>query len=42
MKGTGFSAAERARFKLRTRQRDLLELSGIYTLILVVIWTPRP
>jgi hypothetical protein len=42
MKGTGFSAADKARCKLRTRQRDLLELSGIYTLILVVIWTPRP
>ena len=42
MKGNGSSAGERARCKLRTRRRDLLELSGIYALILVVIWTPRP
>ena len=42
MKGNGSSAANRARSKLRTRRRDLLELSGIYALILVVIWTPRP
>ncbi len=42
MKGNGFSAGESARCKLRTRRRDLLELSGIYALILVVIWTPRP
>lgn len=42
MKGNGFSAADRAKSKLRTRRRDLLELSGIYALILVVIWTPRP
>ena len=42
MKGNGISAADRARCKLRTRRRDLLELSGIYALILVVIWTPRP
>lgn len=42
MKGNGFSAGERARCRLRTRRRDLLELSGIYALILVVIWTPRP
>jgi len=42
MKGPGISAAERARCKLQSRRRDLLELSGIYTLILVVIWTPRP
>ena len=26
----------------RSRWRDLLELSGIYALILIVIWTPRP
>lgn len=26
----------------RTRRRDLFELLGIYGLILVVIWTPRP
>ncbi len=42
MKGTGISATERAKSKLRTRRRDLLELSGIYALILLVIWTPRP
>ncbi len=42
MKGSGISAAERAKSKLRSRRRDLLELSGIYALILAVIWTPRP
>src|SRR5437763_6795559 len=42
MKGFGISAADRAKCKARTRQRDLMELSGIYALILVVIWTPRP
>src|SRR3954471_10087343 len=42
MEGLGISAADRKRCKLRTRRRDLLELSGIYALILVVIWTPRP
>jgi hypothetical protein len=42
MKGPGNSAEDRARCKLRTRRRDLIELSGIYALILVVIWTPRP
>src|SRR5690242_5382584 len=26
----------------RSRRRDLIELAGIYTLILLVIWTPRP
>jgi hypothetical protein len=26
----------------RSRRRDLIELSGIYSLILIVIWTPRP
>ncbi len=26
----------------RTRRRDLFELAGIYSLILAVIWTPRP
>lgn len=26
----------------RSRQRDLIELVGIYGLILIVIWTPRP
>jgi hypothetical protein len=42
MKGPGTSAAERAKCRIRTRRRDLLELGGIYALILVVIWTPRP
>lgn len=41
MDGHGISAVDRCR-KIRTRRRDLLELSGIYALILVVIWTPRP
>jgi hypothetical protein len=27
---------------LPSRRRDLFELAGIYTLILIVIWTPRP
>jgi len=26
----------------RTRRRDFIELTGIYSLILLVIWTPRP
>ena len=26
----------------RSRQRDLFELFGIYSLVLLVIWTPRP
>ena len=26
----------------RTRRRDLAELAGIYALILLVVWTPRP
>jgi membrane protease YdiL (CAAX protease family) len=26
----------------RTRRRDFVELTGIYSLILLVIWTPRP
>lgn len=42
MKGSGFSAEERAKCKLRTRRQDLLELGGIYALILMVMWTPRP
>jgi hypothetical protein len=41
MKGHEISAVDRCS-KIRTRRRDLLELSGIYALILVVIWTPRP
>ena len=27
---------------LRSRRRDLIELAGIYALLLIVIWTPRP
>src|SRR5579862_6265345 len=27
---------------VRSRRRDLFELTGIYSLILLVIWTPRP
>jgi hypothetical protein len=42
MKGTGISAADRTTCRTKSRRRDLLELSGIYALILVVIWTPRP
>ena len=42
MKGNGYSAADQSRCTLRTPRRDLLELSGIYALILAVIWTPRP
>jgi hypothetical protein len=26
----------------RSRRRDLFELAGVFTLIMVVIWTPRP
>jgi hypothetical protein len=42
MEGNRFASADRTRCKLRSRRRDLIELSGIYALILVVIWTPRP
>ena len=42
MKGKGISAAEPANCKTKSRRRDLLELSGIYALILVGIWTPPP
>ena len=42
MKGNETSAEYRAKCKSRTRRRDLLELSGIYALLLTVIWTPRP
>ena len=42
MKGNDTSAGYRASCNIRTRRRDLLELSGIYALLLVVIWTPRP
>jgi hypothetical protein len=43
MKKNGLIDGERTEQRARrSRQRDLLELSGIYALILVVIWTPRP
>jgi hypothetical protein len=43
MKQSGLIDGERAeRTREQSRRRDLVELSGIYTLILVVIWTPRP
>lgn len=42
MKGHGISSAEARCIRTRTRRRDLFELGGIYALILVVIWTPRP
>lgn len=39
--GTG-SPAECIRKAARSRRRDLVELVGIYGLILLVIWTPQP
>jgi hypothetical protein len=43
MKVDGTIAASQARCVIpRSRRRDLFELVGIYLLILVVIWTPRP
>jgi hypothetical protein len=42
MKGNGFSAADDPKCKLRTPRRDLLEMGGIYGLILAVMWTPHP
>ena len=44
MKGNEASdAQDRAKCRRsRTRRRDLFELGGIYALILIVIWTPRP
>jgi len=42
MRALGTSATNRAKCRVRTRRRDLLELSGIYVLILAIIWTPRP
>ena len=39
--GTG-SPAECIRKAARSRRRDLIELVGIYGLILLVIWTPQP
>jgi hypothetical protein len=43
MKGNGTNAeGRRGCPRPRTRQRDLFELGGIYALILIVIWTPRP
>jgi hypothetical protein len=43
MKGNGTNADGRTGCtRPRTRRRDLFELGGIYALILIVIWTPRP
>ncbi len=43
MKGNGIIAADTTSCSnTRTRRRDLFELGGIYSLILLVIWTPRP
>ena len=43
MKGTGIIADDEKNYlKSRSRRRDLFELAGIYSLILMVIWTPRP
>ena len=43
MKGNGAIAGSRIdNSNPRSRRRDLIELSGIYSLILIVIWTPRP
>ncbi len=43
MKDNGTNAAETATCtKQYSRRRDLLELGGIYALILGVIWTPEP
>jgi membrane protease YdiL (CAAX protease family) len=33
---------ERSYKTVRSRRRDFIELAGVYGLILVVIWTPRP
>ncbi|HEY1985275.1 MAG TPA: CPBP family intramembrane glutamic endopeptidase [Terracidiphilus sp.] len=38
----GLIAAESNCSSQPSRRRDLFELAGIYTLILIVIWTPRP
>jgi hypothetical protein len=42
MRELGISADDRTKYNSRSRRRDLFELAGIYVLILVVIWTPRP
>lgn len=42
MNAHGSNGTNKAKCRVRTRRRDLLELSGIYALILAVIWTPRP
>lgn len=43
MKGNGNNAeGSPGCTRPRTRRRDLFELGGIYALILIVIWTPRP
>jgi membrane protease YdiL (CAAX protease family) len=41
-KRTAISKAECQPTSARSRRRDLIELAGIYSLILLVIWTPRP
>jgi membrane protease YdiL (CAAX protease family) len=43
MKGNGtIAAGSKSCPRPKTWRRDLLELCGIYALILIVIWTPRP
>ena len=42
MEGNGNAAENRSYIRSRSRRRDLFELGGIYALILIVIWTPRP
>ena len=43
MKGNGTNAdGSIGCTRPRTRRQDLFELGGIYALILIVIWTPRP
>jgi membrane protease YdiL (CAAX protease family) len=43
MKGNGFYSGESTLWTTnRSRRRDLLELAGLYLLILVVLWTPQP
>ena len=43
MNGFGIDRGDNTIYKSsRSRRRDLLELAGIYLLILVTIWTPNP
>jgi hypothetical protein len=43
MEGNGVTAEDGVKQKReQSRRRDLFELGGIYSLILIVIWTPRP